>query len=110
MRLSSITRHVWVRICGLKVELRFDPEQPHRLPEIYIDSEFYCDTVELDVVRNSNRLRRRKGSAPQARKARAKTGLDPLRQIQDEHERRSRPPAKGKTPGGPRKTNNDEKE
>jgi hypothetical protein len=81
-------------LCGDRVELRFDPERPGRLPRVFVDGEFFCDTVELDVIRNSSRLRRRVKDDVDGEKERPSTGLDPLRQIQAEHERRVAPPGK----------------
>jgi len=74
-----------------KVELRFDPERGEKRPAVYVDGRFYCDTVELDVVRNSRR-RRISPCAAQGETAAKSTGLDPLGLIQAEHDRRSRPP------------------
>lgn len=79
-----------------EVELRFDPFRPDRLPAVYLDRRFYCDTVELDRVRNSRRHRRTLG--PKSEPVVPSTGLDPLRLIQDEHDRRSRPPACNQKP------------
>jgi putative transposase len=90
LRFEGKILEVRPELCGLKVELRHDPEQPDALPEVFVDGAFYCDTVELDPVRNSHRRRRRVEPANQAA---VRTGLDPLRQIQDEHHRRIRPPA-----------------
>lgn len=77
-------------LCGQKVELRFDPERPDKLPAVYVEGRFYCDTVELDVVRNSRRRRRR--ISPSGAGSPAATDLDPLRLIQAEHDRRRRSP------------------
>ena len=76
-----------------KVELRFDPELPEKQPVVYVDGKFYCDTVELDVVRNSRR-RRISPSGAEGEAAETSTGLDPLGLIQAEHDRRGRPPGK----------------
>lgn len=76
---------------GQEVELRFDPFRLDRLPQVYVERRFYCDTVELDRVRNSRRARRRLGTTDAS--TAASTGLDPLRLIQDEHDRRTAPPS-----------------
>ena len=81
-------------LCGDKVELRFDPERPGRLPRVFVDGELYCDTVELDVISNSSRRRRRIKDEGDRETQRPATGLDPLRQIQAEHDRRVAPPGK----------------
>jgi transposase InsO family protein len=81
-------------LAGHKVELRFDPEHPEGLPQVFADGDFFCDTVELDVIRNSSRKRRRINDDPKAEEhpAAPATGLDPLSQIREEHDRRSAPP------------------
>ena len=55
--------------------------------------DWFCDTVELDVIRNSSRRRRK--LRPEAEAERPTTGLDPLQQILSEHDRRGRPPVTG---------------
>jgi transposase InsO family protein len=81
-------------LAGHKVELRFDPEHPERLPQVFVDGDFYCDTVELDVIRNSSRQRRRIVDDGKAAEERPASGLDPLSQIQSEHDRRVAPPSR----------------
>jgi putative transposase len=94
VRFDGRLLEVRSELCGLHVELRFDPDGPGKLPEVYVDGSFYCDTVELDVVRNSRRRRRRPSQAePEA--GTPATGLDPLGLIQAEHDRRRQPPTKG---------------
>ena len=73
-----------------QVELRFDPSRPEQLPTVFVDGEPVCDTVELDVIRNSSRRRRKVKPPTQAQ--RPTTGLDPLQQILSEHDRRARAP------------------
>ncbi len=97
IRFEGRMLEVRSELCGHKVELRFDPERPHELPAVYVDGQFYCDTVELDVVRNSRRRRRRiSPSGANSEAAPPATGLDPLGLIQAEHDRRTRPPGKDK--------------
>ena len=76
-------------LIGQRVQLRFDPTDPDARPRVFVDDAFVCDTVELDRVRNASRPRRRPSGrpAPDAEP----TGLDPLRQLHDEHYRLSRP-------------------
>ncbi len=100
VRFAGRLLEVRSELCGLKVELRFDPERPDQLPAVYIDGQFYCDTVELDVVRNSRRKRRR-SSPSKTEDSAPSTGLDPLRLIQAEHERRRRPPTPDDDPDNP---------
>ena len=81
-------------LAGRKVELRFDAEQREPLPKVFVDGKWVCDTVKLDVIRNSSRRRRRITVDPDNDPERPATRLDPLRLIQAEHDRRVRPPAK----------------
>jgi transposase InsO family protein len=102
VRFEGRMLEVRSELCGQKVELRFDPELPDVLPAVYVDGRFYCDTVELDVVRNSRRRRRRVSSGGSENEtAPPASGLDPLGLIQAEHDRRRRPPGQ---------RNNDDKE
>lgn len=79
-------------LVGRKVELRFDPanEDPDELPRVFIDGQFFCDTVRLDRHRNATRRRRRPAGAPEP--AAPPSGFEPLAQIQAEHYERVRPP------------------
>ena len=77
-------------LCGQTVELRYDPEKPFALPQVFVEGAFYCDTVELDLVRNSTRKRHRKEPAPPLPDEAA--DIDALRLIQDEHARITRVP------------------
>lgn len=72
-------------LCGKDVELRFAPTEADRLPRVFVDGRFYCDTVPLDLKANNGRERRRiQGDAvPDA----TPSGLSPLQLIQDEHYR-----------------------
>jgi transposase InsO family protein len=90
LRFGGKMLEVRPELCGLEVELRFDPERPGVPPRVFVDGQFHCDTTVLDPVRNSSRRRRR--GQPAADPDTVKTGLDPLKQIQDEHCRRARPP------------------
>lgn len=95
VRFKGRILEVRSELCGLTVELRYDPEKPKALPQVYRDGRFLCDTVELDLVRNSSRRRRRTTPAHDAKPA--ESGLDPLELMQAEHDRRIRPPIHGKT-------------
>lgn len=77
-------------LSGQKVELRFDPTDEAARPRVFVDGAFFCDTTELDRVKNASRprLRLRGEPSPDVEP----TGLDPLRQIHDEHYGLSRPP------------------
>ena len=89
VRFDGKLLEVRSELCGMEVELRFDPHTPGKLPQVFKDGAFYCDTVEVDPIRNSFRQRR------PIKKIHAQpnpTGIDPLKQIQDEHARRIRPP------------------
>lgn len=91
VRFDGRLLEVRPELSGQKVELRFDPERPERLPQVFVDDELYCDTVELDVIRNSRRRRRRGVTPEESATPRHETGLSPLEQIQAEHDRRLRP-------------------
>jgi len=92
VRFAGRLLEVRAELVGRKVELRFDPEQPKPLPRVYIDGKYFCDTVELDVIRNSSRKRRRMVASDKAKDKSPNAGIDPLAQIQAEHERRSASP------------------
>ncbi len=78
-------------LVGQRVELRFDPYDPHTAPpKVFVDDVFVCDSVPLDRLNNSARRRRRQLGTPDP--ASPPSGLDPLRQIATEHYRRTRRP------------------
>ncbi|MFH0810263.1 MAG: helix-turn-helix domain-containing protein [Pseudomonadota bacterium] len=89
VRFGGKLLEVRPELSGQEVELRFDPEAPDRLPQVFIERQFYCDTAILDLVRNSIRSRHH---LKRAETKPVRTGIDPLKQIQDEHHRRIRPP------------------
>ncbi|MGI5865365.1 MAG: Mu transposase C-terminal domain-containing protein [Myxococcales bacterium] len=76
-------------LCGRQIELRFDPHTTEKLPRVFVDGRFVCDTVALDLVRNSRRKRRRDLGEPAA--PIEPTGLDPLADLVREHQRLTRP-------------------
>lgn len=80
-------------LVGQKVELRFDPSDEAARPRVFVDGNFYCDTVPLDRLKNMSRRRRRSTGepAPDA----VPSGVDPLKLIEEEHYRRTRPAAIG---------------
>lgn len=92
IRFGGLVLEVRPELRGQTVELRFDPHHPERLPRVFVDGTFYCDTVPLDPIRNASRRRRRIAIEPDDQSNRHRTGIDPLRQIQDEHDRRHRSP------------------
>lgn len=78
-------------LVGQRVELRFDPHDPHAVPpKVFVDDAFFCDSVPLDRLRNTSRRRRRPLGTPDP--ASPPTGLDPLSLIQREHYQRTRLP------------------
>jgi len=91
VRFAGRLLEVRPELAGRQVELRFDPERPEALPQVFIDGDFVCDTRELDLEANSRRLRRQLASGPEET-SEDPTGLSPLQQIRDEHERRARKP------------------
>jgi transposase InsO family protein len=78
-------------LVGKEVELRFDPFDTSKLPRVFLDGKFFCDTVELDPVKNAYRKRHRPEAAGQEPSA-PSSGLDPLRLLQEEQLRRARAP------------------
>ncbi len=91
VRFQGRMLEVRPELCGCTVELRFAPETPGTLPRAFVDGRFVCDTVELDLVRNSRRRRRPRTGAVSVPSPEP-TGLDPLTQLKDEHARRIAPP------------------
>ena len=91
VRFAGRVYEVRPELTGKRVELRFDPRQPHAVPpQVFIDDAFVCDTVPLDRMRNNGRSRRRQlGTGDPASPP---SGLDPLSQIAHEHYRRTRRP------------------
>ena len=71
-----------------KVELRFDPTEPDRLPKVYVRNRFVCDTVVLDRLANNARQRRRI-RLPIA--TLTPTGIDPISLMEAEHYQRGGP-------------------
>ena len=89
---------VRAELTGQRVELRFDPHDPHAVPPVvFVDDGFFCDSVPLDRVRNNVRPRRRQRGTPDP--ASAPTGLDPLAQIARQHYRRTRWPGQDEATG-----------
>ncbi len=90
VRFEGRMLEVRAELVGQTVELRFDPQQPKPLPQVFVDGDWFCDTVELDLVRNSARKRRPKKPVPVVDAE--PTGIDPLKQLSDAHARLARPP------------------
>jgi putative transposase len=69
-------------LMGQKVELRFDPTEPERLPRVYVHDRFVCDTVVLDRLANNGKPRRRiRLPVPTLEP----TGIDPIGLMEAEH-------------------------
>lgn len=77
-------------LCGKRVELRYDPEHVQDPPRVFQDDVFVCDTVALDLVRNSQR--RRRTARPATEPRHPPTGLDPLALMQNEHAKKTKSP------------------
>lgn len=69
-------------LCGAKVELRFDPHDPTKLPQIFVNGRFFCDTTPLDRLANMHRKRRPIPIAPVPKHE--PMGLNPLSLMEDE--------------------------
>lgn len=76
-------------LCEKTVELRYDPSDTEKLPRVFIDGRFVCDTVRLDLFKNAYRKRRRNLGASDPRVE--PTGLDPLGDMVREHQRLTEP-------------------
>jgi hypothetical protein len=72
-----------------RVELRYDPTDPDKLPKVYVEGKFACDTVPLDLYRNAQRKRRRDLGAPDPKVE--PTGIDPLADLVRDHQRLTSP-------------------
>lgn len=71
------------KLAGHKVELRYDPHQSSPQPLVFVHGKYVCDTKVLDRVKNAHR-RRRRVPEPAATDVEP-TGLNPLKQLADEH-------------------------
>jgi len=89
VRFGGALLEVRAELTGQRVELRFDPTDPTARPRVFVQGRFYCDTVPLDRLANTTRVRRRALGAPDP--GVMPTGLDPLGQMQAEHTRTARP-------------------
>lgn len=71
-------RHLEVvgNFAGKVIELRYDPHEPLRLPLVFADGAFVCDTRLLDPVANASR---RRPPAPEVQRVRP-SGIAPLDQ------------------------------
>jgi len=83
VRFDGKLLEVRSELCGLNVELRYDPGKS-ALPMVFVDGQFYCDTNEVDRIKNSQRRRHRPMPHP---KETPQIGMDPLRQIQRQYYR-----------------------
>lgn len=89
VRFAGRFYEVAAELTGQRVQLRFDPRQPHAAPpSVFRDDTFVCDSVPLDRVRNNSRPRRHQLGTPDP--ASPPTGLDPLELINREHYQRNR--------------------
>lgn len=87
MRFGGRRVEVMTELCGGWVELRYDPTDADARPEVFVDDQFVCDTVPLDLHHNASRRRRRREAT--AEPDVEPTGIDPLQQLLDEHLRTS---------------------
>jgi transposase InsO family protein len=88
VRFEGSLLEVRAELTNRTVELRFNPNEPSKLPRVFIDNAFYCHTVVLDRLANATRTRRRSLGAPDPTVT--PTGLDPLALIQREHDQHAR--------------------
>jgi len=87
------------------IELRFDPFDETKLPRVFEDGKFICDTVLLDPFRNALRKRHRREGTPGEK---VSSGVDPLVLMQEEHLRRARPPVTPATEANDSTPDNDQ--
>ena len=59
VRFAGRMLEVQAELVGQHVELRWDPNEPHALPRVWRDGVFICDTVELNLLANASRKRKR---------------------------------------------------
>ena len=90
VRFRGLFLEVRSSLVGKQVELRFDPFAEDALPRVYLEGKFVCDSTRLDPLKNSRRKRHRPKGAPE--ESQKKTGLDPLRLMQEEQLWRGAPP------------------
>lgn len=83
-------------LVGREVELRFDPFDDRALPRVFSEGKFLCDTVKQDPEANAYKKRHRGDSSSTSRPT-EKTGIDPLKLMQDEQLRRNTPPTGGES-------------
>jgi len=95
VRFEGRMLEVRSELCGRDVELRYDPQETRAFPKVFVDGKFYCDTTELDPIRNSCRRRRRRPAGelrePEVSPC-SDDDLDPLKLIQQDHHRIIRSP------------------
>ena len=70
-------------LVGREVELRFDPFERDWRVRVFSDGAFVCDAIELDPEANAYKKRHRPSAS--AETPTEKSGIDPLKLMQDEH-------------------------
>jgi putative transposase len=83
VRFGGLLLEVIPELVGENIELRFCSKDEKTLPRVFKENRFVCDTVLLDRIRNATRKRRRNLGQPEPLVE--KSGLDPLKLIEDEH-------------------------
>jgi len=73
---------VEAELVGQTVELRWDPHARAPRPTVWSEGSYVSGTVELDLLANATRKRKREPATPDETEP---TGLDPLANLQDEH-------------------------
>lgn len=101
VRFKGELLEVRPELCGQTVELRFDPNDDTARPRVFVDGNFFCDTVLLDRYHNATRPRRRVFGEPEPHVE--PSGLDPLALIEAEHYRHTRPVGAAAHPHNPRR-------
>lgn len=89
VRLRGGFLEVRSSLVGCKVELRFDPFERDPRVRVFSDGTFLCDAVELDAEANAYMKRHRPSGSVET--PTEKSGIDPLKLMQDEHIHRGTP-------------------
>ena len=76
-------------LVGREVELRFDPFERDPRVRVFSDGAFLCDAVKLDPEANAYKKRHRPSASLEA--PAEKSGIDPLRLMQEEQIKRRTP-------------------
>ena len=83
VRFAGRMLEVEAHLVGETIELRWDPNEPDVLPQVWRDGAVVCGTVELDLLANASR--KRKVIQPPPTPELEPTGIDVLGDLEREH-------------------------